>query len=170
MNGPGPKYPLSPDDLWGIAEMVWASYLDPVGEHPLMSGPVVQGTDDVAGMVSISGAWEGRVVVTFTPAASRHAAAALLGAGPDEMTRDDVEDSVGELVNIVGGSVKSLMPQPTVLSLPEVRTGGFPGAGTELCHLGGTWRDEPVSIVVLESAAAYVGVSKMGGTMGGTSR
>jgi chemotaxis protein CheX len=67
-------------------------------------------------------------------------------------------DAVGELVNIVGGSVKSLMPQPTVLSLPSVRTG--PAAdvpGTEMLRLTGTWMDEPVIIAVLESADAYVG-------------
>ena len=43
------------------------------------------------------------------------------------MSAADVTDAVGELVNIIGGSVKSLMPQPTVLSLPSVRTGGRRG-------------------------------------------
>jgi chemotaxis protein CheX len=70
----------------------------------------------------------------------------------------DITDAVGELVNIIGGSVKSLMPQPTVLSLPSVRTGPAGELpGTEVVHLTGTWMDEPITIAVLESADAYAG-------------
>jgi chemotaxis protein CheX len=149
-----------------MVEMVWTSYLDPLGEHPLMPAAVVPGPTDVAGAVSLSGAWAGRVVVTFSPAASQQATAALLGIDVAEVSSADVDDAVGELANIIGGSVKSLMPQPTVLSLPAVRAGGFPGEapGTEVCRLSGTWLDEPVIVAVLESAAEYAGASGTGGT------
>ncbi len=151
-------------DLWAITEMIWASYLDPLGENPLMEGPATQSADDVHGMVSVTGAWDGQVVVTFSQVAAQRATAALLGIDYGEVSSADVMDAVGELVNIIGGSVKSLMPQPTVLSLPSVRTGP-PGdlAGTEMLLLTGTWMEEPVSIAVLESADAYAGT-------GGTSR
>jgi chemotaxis protein CheX len=165
------SHPMPTDaDLWSMVEMVWTSYLDPDGANPLMPATVVPGPGDMAGTVSVSGAWHGRVVVTFSPAASQHATAALLGIEVEEVSAADVADAVGELANIVGGSVKSLMPQPTTLSLPSVRTGGFPADdATEICRLTATWLDEPVSVAVLESAAEYVGVSRTGAPHGGSS-
>jgi chemotaxis protein CheX len=151
-------------DLWAITEMIWASYLDPLGEHPLMAGAALHNDDDVHGSVSVTGAWDGQVVVSFSQVAAQRATAALLGVDFEEVSSADVMDAVGELVNIIGGSVKSLMPQPTVLSLPSVRTGPPAElAGTETLVLAGTWMEEPVSILVLESADAYAGT-------GGTSR
>jgi chemotaxis protein CheX len=159
----------SSDELLAIAEMVWTSYLDPEGEHPL----VVDGEPDpgtaaanVVATVSISGAWQGRVLLAFSPPAARRAAAALLGLDEaDDAGDGDVADAVGELVNIIGGSVKSLMPQPTALSLPAVTTDGSADlSGTEVCRLTGTWRGEPVSVAVQESAEVYVGVSRTGET------
>jgi chemotaxis protein CheX len=153
------------EDLWAMVEMVWASYLDPFGENPLVPAAVDAGPVDVTGVVSVSGAWIGRVIVTFSPTASQRATAALLGIDATEVSSADVDDAVGELANIIGGSVKSLMPQPTVLSLPAVRAGGFPeDVGTTVCQLSGTWLDEPVSVAVLESAAEFAGVSRTGGT------
>ena len=156
------------EELVSIAEMVWSSYLDPDGVRPLVVDPAPGwglGPTDVVATVAISGAWDGRVLLSFSPPAARRAAAALLAiAEVDDVGEGDVADAVGELANIIGGSVKSLMPQPTVLSLPAVRTGP-PGelAGTEMLLLTGTWMNEPVSIAVLESADAYVGT-------GGTAR
>jgi chemotaxis protein CheX len=153
------------EELLSIADMVWASYLDPVGEHPLEVDPV-PGTSvtDVVATVAISGAWDGRVLLSFSPLAAKRATAALMGVEEaDEVSDEDVTDSVGELANIVGGSVKSLMPQPTVLSLPAVSHGAFPELGGEVCRLTGAWMGEPVSIAVHE-VAVYVGVSRTGET------
>ena len=147
--------------------MVWTSYLDPMGEHPLVVDGVPDpgvGTADVVATVAISGAWDGRVLLCFSPPAARRAAAALLGVEEaDEVGDVDVADAVGELANIIGGSVKSLMPQPTVLSLPAVSHGAFPELGGEVCRLTGTWNGEPVSVAVHE-VAVYVGVSRTGET------
>ena len=50
---------------------------------------------------------------------------AMLGLDPGDGPRpaEDVADAVGELVNMIGGNVKSLMPGPSTLSLPLVRAG-----------------------------------------------
>jgi chemotaxis protein CheX len=159
----------SSDELLAIAEMVWTSYLDPEGEYPLVVDGVPEpgtATADVVATVEISGAWRGRVLLSFSPPAAGRAAAALLGFDEGEEVADgDVADAVGELANIIGGSVKSLMPQPTALSLPAVTTDGSADrSGTVVCRLSGTWRGEPVSVAVQESAALYVGVSRTGET------
>jgi chemotaxis protein CheX len=146
--------------------MVWASYLDPAGERPLVVDGEPEpgaGTADVVATVAISGAWDGRVLLSFSPFAAKYAAAALLGidAATEEVGDDEVVDAVGELANIIGGSVKALMPQPTALSLPAVSRTPFPDLGHEVCRVAGTWMGEPVSVAVHE-VAVYAEVSRTG--------
>jgi len=38
----------------------------------------------------------------------------------DEVTSDLVQDALGELTNMTGGKIKSLLPEPCFLSLPTV--------------------------------------------------
>jgi chemotaxis protein CheX len=156
------EYPKpTSDDLREIAEQVWSSYLDPEGASPLVPTSHDKPAEDVSGAVSVTGAWRGHVVISFSSTASKRAAAALLGVEFDEVSVADVTDAVGELANIIGGNVKSLLPEPAALSLPYVQTGG-PGtvhwpAVTEVCQLTGTWDDEPVTITVLESTGDVIG-------------
>lgn len=151
------------EDLRVIAEEVWASYLDPEGIRPLLldysPDEKLDGSDgEVSAAVSVTGAWRGHVVVACTSAASKHAAAALLGIGLDDVGGDDVADALGELANVIGGNVKSLLPEPSALSLPHVVIAG-PSSGsrwpavTELCRLSATWYDEPIVVSVLESTS-----------------
>jgi chemotaxis protein CheX len=151
------------DDLMTIAAQVWSSYLDPEGVNPLVPVAPRQPADEVSAAVSVTGAWRGHVVISFSSAASRHAAAALLGVEFDDVSTADITDAVGELANIIGGNVKSLLPEPSALSLPHVLLGGGHGnmhwpSVTEVCQLSGVWLDEPVTVSVLESTADYVGV------------
>ncbi len=41
----------------------------------------------------------------------------------DEIDDELVADAIGELVNIIGGNVKALLPTPSRLGLPEPRGG-----------------------------------------------
>lgn len=154
----------TPEDLQEIAEQVWASYLDPEGINPLL--PVMPTGSasfvSVSAAVSVTGAWRGHVVIGFSEASSRHATAALLGIDFDEVTIADITDAVGELANIIGGNVKSLLPEPSALSLPHVLTGGHGTAHwpavIEVCHFDSEWLSEPVTVSVLESTIDYAGV------------
>jgi chemotaxis protein CheX len=148
-------------DLRTIADQVWASYLDVDGDSPLVLIPAQRQHTDVSASVSVTGAWRGHVVIRCTDTASRNVAGALLGLEFDDVTTEDITDALGELANIIGGNIKSLLPEPSALSLPHVllnANGGdhFP-AVTQVCHLIGTWLDEPMSVSVLESTADYVG-------------
>jgi chemotaxis protein CheX len=150
------------DDLRVIAEQVWSSYLDTDGASPLLPFPAQERRDDVSASVSVTGAWRGQVVVSCSDTASRNAAAALLGIEHEDVTDDDVTDALGELANIIGGNVKSLLPEPCALSLPHVlmeKTAGRYPSVTEICSLNGTWLDESVTVSVLESTADFAGVS-----------
>ncbi|QCC78154.1 chemotaxis protein CheX [Nocardioides daphniae] len=82
----------------------------------------------------------------------------MLGMDPDadEPSEADVVDAVGELVNMVGGNVKSLVPGPSQLSLPLVATGQFAHGSDqhEIVHLDFVWGDEPVSLTVHSGSPA----------------
>ena len=138
------------EDLTEICDQVWASYLDPEGLNPLLPVGPVDGGKDMFASVSITGTWAGHVVVTCSEAAARQAAAAFLVMEPAEVSNEDVADVLGELANIVGGNVKSMLPAGCFVSLPHVITN--PGASTrfpsavQICELAGTWLEEPVSI------------------------
>ena len=150
------------DDLRTIAQQVWSSYLDIDGSKPLLPVPAANVIVDVTGSVSVTGAWRGHVLVGCSDGASRNAASALLGIQLDEVTDDDVADALGELANIIGGNVKSLLPEPCALSLPHVHVesaaGKYPAA-VEVCKLDGSWLNESVTVSVLESTADFAGVS-----------
>ena len=143
------------EDLSTIAEQVWSSYLDPEGLSPLMPFPAPAQLVEVSASVSVTGAWRGHVVLSCSATASKNAAAALLGVEFDEVTTEDIADALGELANIIGGNVKSLLPEPCALSLPHVLLGRVDSehwpAVTQVCQLRGSWQDEMVTIGVLES-------------------
>lgn len=121
---------LELDDLITITQDVWSSFLDleltavPVDSAPL-SGDVLTAT------VRISGAWEGSVRLECMPDHAV-AAAAEMFAGAGAGVGAEALDALGELANVVSGNVKSLLPAPSVLSIPTVRTAkaGSPAEAT----------------------------------------
>jgi chemotaxis protein CheX len=138
-------------DLSSIADQVWSSYLDPDGVAPLIPAEGPNPPFGVVASVSISGGWSGHVVVSCsTPAAREAAAAFLMMDDATDVSMDDVADVMGEIANIVGGNVKSMLPAASFVSLPQVVEGSKSAVRWPACEqvteLAGTWKGEPVSI------------------------
>lgn len=146
---------LADADLLAITEQIWASYLDLDGASPFVRLSPAAPSADVCASVSVTGAWRGHIVVTCSMGAARNVAGALLGIDLEDVTPEDVSDAVGELANIIGGNVKSLMPEPSALSLPVVLVDGNVGwpSAIEVGHLAGEWLGEPIAVQVLESTS-----------------
>ncbi len=85
--------------------------------------PQPQSQVRMTGCVQISGAWRGAVVLQTTEDLVRHAASGMLNIEMDEVTADDMEDTLAEITNMIGGNIKSQVPSPSYLSLPSVTTG-----------------------------------------------
>jgi chemotaxis protein CheX len=47
----------------------------------------------------------------------------MFAADPGTLSADEVGDALGELTNMVGGNIKSLLPAPSKLSIPSVAGG-----------------------------------------------
>src|SRR3954454_13702849 len=76
--------------------------------------------DSLLATVQISGQWLGSVVISLSPDAARATAAAMLNIAPDDATDADQQEVAAELVNMIGGNLKSLLPAPSFLSIPTV--------------------------------------------------
>jgi chemotaxis protein CheX len=103
----------------------------------------------VMGVVTSQGTWQGVVTLACSPVLARLAAAAMFRLDPSELSDDEVDDTMGELANIVGGNVKDLVGGQSKLSLPAVMRGAAPsGAATNqidfLCAA------EPMRVIILD--------------------
>jgi chemotaxis protein CheX len=152
MSAPTTDIALDSDALYGIAVEIWSAYLGLDLSSPLTRVERT-GRLDVVASISVTGAWDGHVVVSASEPAAVAIAAAMLALDLDDVTDADLLDAAGELVNVVGGNVKTLLPQPSLLSLPLTSRAGqhvrYPGT-RPICDLSAVWRGEPVSISVLQ--------------------
>ena len=147
---------LAPRDLEEIAGWVWAAFLagDGAAMTPLLSqAPLDAAAATLHAFVGVQGAWSGQVLLELTEATAVEVCQEMLQA--TEVTDADVTDAVGELVNMVGGNVKSLMSSPSSLGLPMVMHGTLTHRAThdvaELCRADLEWRGRPLRVSVWAS-------------------
>jgi chemotaxis protein CheX len=145
---------VSPDDVCIIATDVWASFLAvhleqiPVEDNPLSGRP------SIVGAVRVTDAWFGAVVLELTPSLARQVAATMFETTPDVITDGEVVDALGELTNMIGGNVKSLLPAPSQLSLPMVSESVWPTTvpgSTPICRVAFSVGPDTVHISVWQS-------------------
>ena len=144
---------LTREDVAAIAADVWACYLgdrDALRATASSDGPCCDG---YVATVGITGAWTGRVVLELAPGTAERIARIMLAT--DRVSTADVSDALGELVNIIGGNLKGLVPQPSVLGLPLVLEADAAPVGRDVASTSATdldWLGEPLRISVRESA------------------
>ena len=107
----------------------------------------------VQARVSVRGGWNGCVVVSCSAPLARLVTAQLLLTPDAELADDDLCDVVGELANVIGGNVKSVMPGPSVLSLPQSTLTAAAGtaqppAESEATSVRLAWREQPLEVSV----------------------
>jgi len=104
-----------------IAQGFWDAYLPE--DAVLLPGSVLPEIEEVRGHIDIGGSWSGRVEISTSLAAARRVAASLFSLRPEVLDQSEILDALGELVNVVGGNIKSILPAPTSLSVPQVADG-----------------------------------------------
>lgn len=142
--------------LVSVATDVWATMLDaslePAEPGDESSGPTLDG------IVAITGAWCGAVVVRVSRALAARIARTMFDLGDDTPSLADMQDAVGELANTTGGNIKGLMPGFCHLSLPTVVEGAdfrlrVPGA-TVVSNLQFRCDGEPVTVQLVAAGDA----------------
>ena len=115
---------VTSEQITEIVQEVWASFLSmSLLPHPLgADAPALEG-QTVTGCVHVSGEWTGSVFLSCDVAVAAAAAEAMFAADPGSLSDEEVSDAVGELTNMVGGNIKSLLPAPSRLSVPTIAVG-----------------------------------------------
>lgn len=79
--------------------------------------------ESLVAVVQISGHWMGSAVLAMSPEVARESTAAMLKLSCEELGEEDLKEVAGELVNMIGGNLKSVLPGPSFLSLPTIIAG-----------------------------------------------
>lgn len=141
-------------DVHAVVEEVWSSFLG--SEEPLLPLPTPLPPGGWSAAITVTGGWDAQVTVNLTDAGALGVTSRMLMCEEADCTDEDLRDALGELVNMVGGNIKSLMAGAAALSLPLVGHGDIsPGSHLlEVCRLDLTWRGEPVLVTVHVPPAA----------------
>lgn len=92
------------------------------------------GAGHMVGIVRMSGVWKGRIEVRMAGGLAYVATAAMMMQTLDTVVEADVLDATREIANMIAGSIKSSLPRPCSMTVPEaaVELVGFCGrAATE---------------------------------------
>jgi chemotaxis protein CheX len=149
---------LSRNQIHEICQEIWESLLGMDLEISEVAGdPFADCKRTMTGFVNIGGAWQGTVLLEVSDYLSHAFGGRMLGVAADEVSDRDVADSLGELTNMVGGNIKSLLPAPSNLSIPSVAEGSdyaiwAPGTDV-LAQLTLRCEGEPMLITVRQSVA-----------------
>lgn len=154
MTAAKPEPPFEDQALIDMVAKTWSSCLELETIETVPAGTGAPPTA-VTAAVAFNGAWDGhlRVSAPLDPAAE--IATLMLAMDRGEVSEQDMADSLGELVNIVGGNIRGLLPQPNQLGLPVVTVGGrgamrFP-ASQPILTVAVAWKGEPVEFCLLQA-------------------
>jgi chemotaxis protein CheX len=120
---------LKEEDLHQLLGIIWDSTLS----LPVEPGdPQAILTRTVAARIDINGAWTGSIRLECEHTMAERAAEIMFGLEADSIGPAECQDAVGELVNMIGGNCKGLLPEPCKLSLPRVSGAGDNTAGIDV--------------------------------------
>ncbi len=74
----------------------------------------------ITGSVHITGEWNGTILLSLPSSLVGKLTEKLFSIEPGKSSKNDKEDAVGELINMIGGNIKALLPEPSKLSVPII--------------------------------------------------
>jgi chemotaxis protein CheX len=158
-------------DIRQIAEGLW-SELFALELSPLSNPGAGEGRSYFTGCIQLTGAWEGAVVFHCSEPLARMLAAKMLGA--EELSDTDICDAVGELTNLLSGSVQSLVPAPSELTPPSVIEGKDYKLVMPRCRpiseTGFECMGEPFTVILFDANATESWDSAQNGAQNGASK
>lgn len=107
----------------------WQQMLAMTLEPWLETGDFHADPGHVFGGVSLSGAWRGRIEVRFAGRLAREATAAMLMMPIETVGEEETIDATKEIANIIAGVIKSALPRPCAMTVPEAAIAGASFSG-----------------------------------------
>ena len=136
--------------VYEIAQDVFVAMVD--GDEGLLlpwDGEPATYDDPLVAWVEVHGPFEGRVAVTAQVSTAHALVRALLNMAADApVSQGDLVDAFGEIANIVGGSIKALLPEQGTLSVPHVAAQAPADPSPPVQRVCLAWRGEPLDIEI----------------------
>ncbi len=79
--------------------------------------------DQITAAIFFTNSWKGALIIDCRRSLAFDITAKLMSIGRPDAINDDVRDSMGELANMIGGNLKSILPAGVGLSMPSVVEG-----------------------------------------------
>jgi chemotaxis protein CheX len=113
---------MTDEEILAITRDVWESF---TGRTIELADDQLRpdGGDVTVGSVTVTGEWQANVLLACPAQLARMAASAMFDLPAAQLDDEQVADALGELTNMIGGNVKSLIPGPSRLSMPTVTVG-----------------------------------------------
>jgi len=96
-------------------EQMLAMRLDPT----LSPGVFCLGPGHIVASVDLSGNWKGRVEVRLAVSLAYQATAAMMMQPVQTVVEADALDAAKEIANMIAGTIKSSLPRPCSMAVPE---------------------------------------------------
>jgi CheY-specific phosphatase CheX len=96
-------------------EQMLAMILDPVPQQD----EFCVGAGHVLGSVNLGGVWKGRIEVRMAEGLAYHATAAMMMQPLESVAQADALDATKEIANMIAGTIKSSLPRPCTMTVPE---------------------------------------------------
>ena len=108
-------------------EQMLAMTLNPLAE----SGEFCLSAGHLHGCVTLGGVWKGRIEVRMGEGLAYQATAAMMMQLLESVAEADALDATKEIANMIAGVIKSSLPRPCTMTVPEstVEAAGFCSAG-----------------------------------------
>lgn len=136
---------ISDDDLRELIEGVWGPS---VGLPVAAVGPATDGAWSHAASLRVSGGWTGHVCIDASDGFARSLASIMFGLPESEVSADDERDALGEMANVLGGSVKTFALDEVDLALPVTADPGPRDVGPTIAEVTVAVHDHPARIAV----------------------
>jgi len=123
------KAPLDEQNLIRANALFWEQMLD-LRLEPMASAEEFRlATAHTLSFVLLGGVWRGRIEVRMAQGLASLATAAMLMQSLESVGDADVLDAAKEIANMIAGTLKSSLPRPCSMSVPESQRepGGFSG-------------------------------------------
>jgi CheY-specific phosphatase CheX len=97
----------------------WEQMLAMTLDRAPISEKFCVGAGHLSSSVSLFGNWKGRVELRMTCALAYEATAEMLMQPRESLVEADVLDAAKEIANMIGGVLKSSLPRPCSMTVPE---------------------------------------------------
>lgn len=140
------------DDIVEIVDTIWASFF----EGEVYAADAGDFTDHTrTGLIHVHGQQEASINIKVNEALAQEIASMMFGIPASDLADEEITDALGEITNMLGGSVKAYLPGESTLTLPTVITGSYRVNTPGTITTNSVWmtnNDQPILVEILERA------------------